>query len=120
MPGDIEKLEDLAHTVKNTSFCGLGQAAPNPVLSTLRFFREEYEAHVYEGKCPAGQCKELMDIFVINAEKCVTCGKCAEVCPVDAISSGEDAYEIDPETCISCGECAKVCPVDAISQGGED
>jgi len=119
-PGDIEKLEDLAQTVKNTSFCGLGQAAPNPVLSTLRFFREEYEAHVYEGECPAGQCKELMDIFVINAEKCVTCGKCAEVCPVDAISSGEDAYEIDPETCISCGECAKVCPVDAISQGGED
>ncbi len=118
-PGDIEKLEDLAETVKDTSFCGLGQAAPNPVLSTLRFFREEYEAHVYEDECPAGQCKALMSTFVINTDTCVSCGKCAEVCPVDAISSEDDVYEIDPDTCISCGQCAEVCPVDAISQGGE-
>ncbi len=119
-PGDIEKLEDLAHTVKDTSFCGLGQAAPNPVLSTLRFFREEYEAHVHDDECPAGQCKALMDSYVIDENKCVTCGKCAEVCPVDAISGGEESYLIDAETCISCGECAEVCPVDAISQGGEE
>jgi len=116
--GDIEKLEELAETVQKTSFCGLGQAAPNPVLSTLRFFRDEYEAHVYDKECPAGQCKALTSAYVIDKETCVGCGKCAEVCPVDAISETEEGkYEIDPDKCISCGECEKVCPVDAISGG---
>jgi len=119
-PEDLEKLEELAETVQNTSFCGLGQASPNPVLSTLRFFRDEYEAHVYEKECPTGTCKALIAAFSIDESLCVTCGKCEQVCPVDAISSGEESYTIDSDTCISCGECAKVCPVDAISEGGNE
>ncbi len=119
-PEDIDKLENLAETIQNTSFCGLGQASPNPVLSTLRFFRDEYEEHVYEKTCPTGTCKALLKAFSIDKDLCVTCGKCVEVCPVDAISSGEESYSIDPEVCISCGECEKICPVKAISEGGKE
>ncbi len=116
---DLDKLQDLAETIQATSFCGLGQASPNPVLSTLKFFRDEYETHVHDKKCPTGTCKALVEAYTINEETCVTCGRCIEVCPVDAISSGENTYVIDPEKCISCSECAKICPVDAISEGDE-
>ncbi|AZR73534.1 NADH dehydrogenase [Anoxybacter fermentans] len=115
--GDIELLERLAKNIKATALCGLGQTAPNPVLSTLRFFRDEYEAHIKDKICPAGICKNLLK-FKINAEKCKGCGICAKICPVNAISKGEDGkYIIDNEKCIACGACAKKCPFDAIGKG---
>lgn len=116
--GDLELLEELAHHIKDTALCGLGQTAPNPVLSTLEFFREEYEAHINEQKCPAGVCKALASSYQIDQAVCVGCGMCVKVCPVDAISGKpKESYDIDAELCISCGACADKCPVDAISQG---
>ena len=110
---DIDRLEQLAKTIKTASVCGLGQSAPNPVLSTLRYFRDEYIAHV-NGKCPAGECKALAG-FEINQEKCKRCGLCAKNCPVGAIS-GEPGkvHEVDPSKCIKCGTCIKKCPFKAI------
>lgn len=116
--GDLELLEALAHHIKDTALCGLGQTAPNPVLSTLEYFREEYEAHINEQKCPAGVCKALASSYQIDQAVCVGCGMCVKVCPVDAISGKpKESYDIDAELCISCGACADKCPVDAISQG---
>lgn len=116
--GDIDLLENLAHHIKDTALCGLGQTAPNPVLSTIRYFRDEYEAHVQDKKCPAGVCQGLAAAYVIDETVCVGCGMCAKNCPVDAISGKpKESYRIDPDLCISCGACAEKCPVDAISQG---
>ena len=117
--GDIELLEELGAHIKDTALCGLGQSAPNPVLSTINYFRNEYEAHIEENTCPASVCSELLSAFVIDEEACVNCGRCARVCPVDAISQKdtEESYIIDTETCISCGACMDECPVDAISRG---
>lgn len=116
--GDIQLLEELGHHIKETSLCGLGQSAPNPVLSTLRYFRDEYEAHIMDRKCPAGVCNGLASAYVIDEDKCVGCGMCAKVCPVNAISGKpKESYSIDPDLCISCGACAEKCPVDAIAQG---
>jgi len=121
--GDIEKLEALADTIKTTSLCGLGQTAPNPVLSTLRYFRDEYEAHVYEKRCPAGCCSKLAKI-VIDQDKCIGCGKCAKNCPVDAISRTDyvapghklASFAIDQNKCIKCGACIEGCKFGAISK----
>jgi len=116
--GDIALLEQLGEHIKETSLCGLGQTAPNPVLSTIQYFRNEYEAHINDKKCPAGSCQELSSAYKINIEACVACGQCVKVCPVDAISKGDGKYYIiDEAVCISCGACEKKCPVDAISQG---
>ncbi|MGM0410270.1 MAG: NADH-quinone oxidoreductase subunit NuoF [Bacillota bacterium] len=115
--GDIELLEELATHIKETALCGLGQSAPNPVLSTLKYFRNEYEAHIYDNKCPAGVCPGMASAYVIDEESCVGCGMCAKECPVDAISEKDGVYVIDPDECISCGACESKCPVDAISQG---
>jgi NADH:ubiquinone oxidoreductase subunit F (NADH-binding)/(2Fe-2S) ferredoxin/Pyruvate/2-oxoacid:ferredoxin oxidoreductase delta subunit len=118
-PGDIERLEALAETISHSSLCGLGKTAPNPVLTTLEHFREEYEAHIHDGECPAGDC-ELGDgshagTYKIAAEQCVGCQQCVDVCPVDAIAGDPgDVHTIDPETCIGCGQCTDACPVDAI------
>ena len=115
--GDIALLEKLGKTIKNTSLCGLGQTAPNPVLSTLQYFRHEYEAHIEDERCPAGACEELAGDFVIEADDCIGCTACKNVCPVDAISGeAKEVHEIDVETCIECGACVDACPVDAIYQ----
>ncbi len=116
--GDILLLEEFGHHIKETALCGLGQSAPNPVLSTIKYFKKEYESHIYDKRCPAGVCSELSAAFVINKEECVGCGQCVKVCPVDAvIRDKEENYSIDDNLCISCGACAQKCPVDAIKQG---
>ena len=110
--GDVEKLEDLAHKVKKGSLCALGQTAPNPVLSTLRYFRHEYDAHI-SGKCPSGKCKALISYAV--TDDCIGCTKCAQHCPADAIEMiPYEKHNIDGDKCIRCDTCRQVCPVDAI------
>lgn len=115
--GDIETLEILARNIRASALCGLGQSAPNPILSTLRYFKEEYEAHVYDKKCPAGVCKELMQ-YTIDASKCKSCGLCTRVCPMDCISGEKKIpYKIDTARCAKCGACIEKCPFKAISKG---
>ncbi|WP_213996592.1 NADH-quinone oxidoreductase subunit NuoF [Tepidanaerobacter sp. EBM-49] len=112
--GDIELLENLANSVKASALCGLGQTAPNPVLSTIRYFRDEYEAHIRDKKCPAGACKALIHYEVVP-EKCKSCGVCAKVCPAGAISGErKQPYKIDTDKCIKCNSCFDRCPFDAI------
>jgi NADH-quinone oxidoreductase subunit F len=113
--GDIDKLLELAEQIKKNSLCGLGQTSPNPVLTTLRYFREEYEAHIRDKKCPAKQCKALIK-FTIDPEKCVGCTMCAKNCPVKCISgSVKKPHEIDQALCTKCGTCKSVCKFGAIS-----
>ena len=111
---DIDELEKLCYYIKGNSLCGLGQTAPNPVLSTLKFFRDEYVAHVVDKKCPAGVCKSLMHYEII-ADKCKGCTACARKCPVGAISGAvKEVHTIDPEKCIKCGVCMDTCKFGAI------
>ena len=116
---DLALLEELAYDIRDASLCGLGQTAPNPVLSTLRYFREEYLAHIRDKHCPAGVCKELLHYQVVE-EKCIACGICAKACGVDAITGEmkKPPYKIDPEKCVRCGACQAKCPKDAIIRGG--
>jgi ferredoxin len=112
---DIEKLESLASVVRDASLCGLGQTAPNPVLTTLRYFRDEYLAHVVEKRCPARVCRELLE-FRINEEECVGCSMCFRSCPVHTIfkRDGQKKYYIVADACIRCGACFDVCKFDAV------
>ena len=120
---DIDRLEDLCNYIKQNSLCGLGQTAPNPVLATLKFFRDEYIAHVVDKVCPAGVCKGLIN-YSINMDKCIGCGKCAKNCPVDAISRTDyiapghklASFTIDTSKCVKCGACVAGCKFDAISK----
>jgi NADP-reducing hydrogenase subunit HndC len=111
---DLEKLETLARRIKDTALCGLGQTMPNPILSTLRVFRDEYLAHVRDKKCPAGVCQELLEFFILP-EKCVGCTLCAKVCPVQCISgTPKEVHVIDQAACIKCGACQEKCKFEAI------
>jgi len=111
--GDIEKLENLANTIKATALCGLGQTAPNPVLSTLKFFRHEYEAHIRDKKCPAHHCQKLLQ-YVIT-DKCRGCTACARICPAGAISGNvKEMHHIDTAKCLKCGACIEKCRFGAI------
>ena len=113
--GDIEKLENLAHAIINASVCGLGQTAPNPILSTIKYFRNEYEEHIKDKKCKVKECKKLASIEIDSA-KCKGCGLCKRNCPVDAISGEvKQTHKIDQDKCIKCGTCISKCPFKAIS-----
>ena len=113
---DIDKLERLAINIKNASICGLGQTAPNPILSTLKYFKDEYKAHILDGKCPAGECKAFANIQ-IDPEKCKGCGICKRQCPVSAISGEvKQPHKINPDKCIKCGACVSICPFKAINK----
>ncbi len=112
--GDIELLEEIGESVKAASLCGLGKTLPNPVLTTIQYFRDEYEAHIQEKRCPAGVCKELVTYF-IDPEKCTGCHLCYEPCPTGSISGTQkEPHEIDTDTCIKCGICYEVCNLDAV------
>jgi len=113
-PEDIEKLKKLSRTVQEGSLCGLGQTSPNPVLTTIRYFEEEYRAHIEEQRCPAGVCRELIE-FEIDPEKCTGCGLCVMYCPVDAIAGEKkQPHVLDTEACIRCGSCRSVCRYGAV------
>jgi len=113
---DLDKLERLAHLIQKTSLCGLGQTAPNPVLSTLKNFREEFLAHIVEKRCPSQKCSKLIR-YEINPEKCTGCTLCARRCPVPCISGApKKTHVIDQDRCIKCGECFNSCKFDAIKK----
>ena len=113
---DLDRLEELCESIKAGSLCGLGQTAPNPVLSTLRYFRDEYVAHVRDKVCPAGVCKALSK-YEIDPEKCRGCSLCSKECPVGAISGEiKKPFVIDQDKCIKCGACMAKCPFKAIKK----
>jgi len=112
--GDVELLQEIGQSVKAGSLCGLGQTAPNPVLSTIRYFRDEYDAHVRDRKCPARVCRDLVR-YEINPEKCIACGKCKKACPAEAVEGEKKVkHKILQDRCVKCGACFDVCPVDAV------
>ena len=113
---DLDKMEELCHYIMNNALCALGQTAPNPVLSTLKYFRDEYEAHVVEKRCPAGVCKKLLQ-YVIDPNKCTGCTLCARKCPVSCIAGKvKEPHVIDQSKCIKCGACMENCKFSAISK----
>lgn len=118
-PGDIELLERLGHTMQDASLCALGKSAANPVLTTIKYFREEYEAHINEHRCPAGVCPDLTR-FEVDPDVCRGCGACSRACPTEAISGQKkQAHVIDSTKCIACGSCREACKFDAIMTKGK-
>jgi len=116
---DLDRLRELAKLVKSSALCGLGQTAPNPVLSTLRYFEDEYRAHIVDGICPSGVCEALARPYAIDPDACKACDQCAKACPTGAAhgTPGEPPYTIDDALCIRCGACFKACPFEAVTRG---
>jgi NADH-quinone oxidoreductase subunit F len=113
-PSDIDLLEELSYKIKEGSLCGLGQTAPNPVLTTLKYFRHEYEAHIHDETCPAGQCTDLITYRVLS-DKCIGCTACKRACPADAITGEvKQSHTINQDKCVKCGICLTKCKFDAI------
>ncbi len=112
-PEDLERLQELGEWIQETALCALGKSAPNPILTTIRHFRDEYEAHVIEKRCPAGVCYSPGRYRIVEAE-CLLCGLCQDVCEDDAVRESRAQYRIDPELCIGCGKCKAICPAEAI------
>jgi NADP-reducing hydrogenase subunit HndC len=116
-PSDLDKLLLLAQQIKEASLCGLGQTAPNPVLTTMRYYRNEYDAHIHDRSCPAGVCNALVNFF-IDPEKCTGCTLCAKQCPVQAVSGKpREPHTIDTAVCVKCGKCLSACNFSAIFKG---
>jgi len=114
--GDVELLKDLAYQIRNNTICGLGQTAPNPVITTLKYFPEEYEAHIRDKKCPAHSCSALLT-YVIKADACKGCMLCAKVCPAEAIKGEKKKpHEIDLAACVKCGKCFETCKFGAVTK----
>ena len=112
--GDIELLEEIGWATTEASLCALGGTAANPVLSTIRYFRDEYEAHIKDKRCPAGVCPDLIT-YTIDAKTCIACMKCKKACPTKAITGEKKVpHEIIQAKCIKCGTCKEICPVDAV------
>jgi NAD-dependent dihydropyrimidine dehydrogenase PreA subunit len=113
---DLSDLQELGEIIKDTSLCGLGQTAPNPVLSTMKYFNDEYKAHVIDKRCPAGVCQDLLS-YHIHPDKCIGCTACSKVCPASSISGEvKKAHGIDQEKCIKCGACFTKCKFKAIEK----
>ena len=112
--GDVDLLRDLAYQIRNNTICGLGQTAPNPVLTTLKYFPEEYEAHIRDKKCPAHSCPALLT-YAVKEDACKGCGACVKACPANAVSGEKKkAHSIDPALCVRCGKCFDACTFNAV------